>query len=119
MANRIRGVFPFEAGGESYVMQYTANGMCALEDTTGQTATAFLQGLDAAGENLSFRDARLLFWAGLQEHHEGLTLHQAGKIMTALGGIVPAMEMTAQAVQASMPEAKTADGAAGNGKAAS
>lgn len=121
MGNRIKGTFPFSAGGADYVMQFTANGMCALEDVTGTSATAFLKDLEEAGDNLSFKSARLLFWAGLQEHHEGISQNEAGKIITDLGGLVPALELAGKAVQASLPTGSpdkgAAGGAAGNGQA--
>jgi len=114
MGNQIKGKFSFKAKGETFALQYTANAMCELEDATGKSATAFLQRLEnTAKEDLSFSDVRLLFWAGLQEHHAGLTVKDAGDLITGLGGIVAALELVGKAVAASMPAAPKA-GAGGN-----
>ncbi|WP_136441634.1 GTA-gp10 family protein [Pacificoceanicola onchidii] len=105
MSNPIRGKIDFDVDGETYSLQYTANGMCELEDAVGCTAMAFLNKLESAGEaNLSFKDIRLLFWAGLQEHHPNMSVREAGALMTKAGGIAAAMEMTGKAVADSMPK---------------
>ena len=114
MSNKVKGKLDFEVDGTSYALHFTANGMCELEDAAGCNAMAFLSRMEvqAAGD-LSFGDVRLLFWAGLQEHHPDMTVRDAGALMTELGGIAKAMELTGQAVADSMP--KPDDGGKGNG----
>jgi len=105
MTNKVRGKIDFEVDGTSYSLHFTANGMCELEEAAGCNAMAFLKRLEAsAAENLSFGDVRLLFWAGLQEHHPEMSVRDAGALMTAMGGIAKAMELTGQAVADSMPK---------------
>ncbi|MFW2541533.1 GTA-gp10 family protein [Primorskyibacter sp. 2E107] len=114
MSNRIRGRHDFEADGKTWSLHFTANGMCELEDAVGCGVLAFLKRIEAAGEDISFRDVRLLFWAGLQEHHPDIDLRGAGALITALGGIAQAMELTGQAVADSMPKPDApGDGAKG------
>jgi Phage tail tube protein, GTA-gp10 len=105
MSNTVRGKIDFEVGGSSYSLHFTANGMCELEDAAGCSAMAFLKRLEAsAADDLSFGDVRLLFWAGLQEHHPELTVRDAGALMTSVGGIGGAMELAGRAVAESMPK---------------
>jgi hypothetical protein len=118
MTNRIRGKVDFDVDGASYSLHFTANGMCELEAAAGCSAMAFLKRLEAsAGDDLSFGDVRLLFWAGLQEHHPDMTVRDAGALMTDMGGIATAMELTGRAVADSMPKPNEG-GAAAKGKKA-
>lgn len=114
MSNLVTGKIDFEAGGARYALHFTANGMCELEAAAGCTTMAFLRRLDgSAAADLSFTDVRLLFWAGLQEHHPELDVRAAGKVMTALGGLDKAMELVGRAVSASLPGP---DGGGGDGR---
>ncbi|HCO90501.1 MAG TPA: hypothetical protein DIT40_05965 [Alphaproteobacteria bacterium] len=114
MGNQIKGRVDFECGAVTYSLQFTANGLCELESEAGCSAIVFLKKLDAAGEDLNFSDIRLLFWAGLQEHHPDLTLRDAGRVITDLGGLEPAMTLVEQAVTLAFPDAKA--GGSGTGK---
>ena len=105
MTNKVRGKVDFEVDGTSYSLHFTANGMCELEDAAGCNAMAFLKRLESsAADNLSFGDVRLLFWAGLQEHHPEMSVRDAGALITEMGGIATALDLTGQAVADSMPK---------------
>lgn len=105
MTNKIRGKVDFEVGGKVWSLHYTTNGMCELESAAGCGAMQFLQRLETtSAQSLSFGDVRLLFWAGLQEHHPEVTVRDAGALITDLGGIGQAMDLTGQAVADSLPE---------------
>lgn len=114
MSNVIKGKFDFEVEGETYHLQFSVNGMCALESAAGCGAQAFLKRLEQASkdENLSFGDVRLLFCAGLQEHHEGLTAVQAGRLITQMGGIGPAMDLVGRSLAAAQHEQEVKPGKA-------
>jgi hypothetical protein len=118
MGNKVRGQTDFEVGDSTYSLHFTANGMCELEAAAGCSTMAFLKRLDeaAASSDLSIGDVRLLFWAGLKEHHPEITVQQAGSLMQELGGIDKAMALAGEAVAASMPKSEE-DGSAGKGKA--
>ncbi|QBF32144.1 GTA-gp10 family protein [Thalassococcus sp. S3] len=106
MSNKVKGKIDFDVDGETYTLQFTANGFCELEAESGLTPGQFLKRLEDRGdEDLSFKDVRLLFWAGLQEHHEDLTQRDAGRLITDIGGIVVALEKLGEAVNLSMPDA--------------
>ncbi len=117
MTNIIKGKFDFVAAGKTYSLQFTANGMCELEAAANCSTMAFLKRMEANAENdLSFIDVRLLFWAGLQEHHPELTVKDAGRIVQDMGGLAEAMTLAGQAVQSGMPQDESGGNASG-GKA--
>lgn len=116
MGNAKRGEFAFTVNDERYTLQFTLNGFCELEEVTGETTTAFMARLDQKDRaDMSFKDVRRLFWAGLVEHHEGITEREAGRLVTALGGPVDALDFAMKALLAAFPEAKDESaGDAGN-----
>lgn len=119
MGNAVKGIVDITVGEKTYKLQYSANGMCELESVAGCSAMKFLKTLqDNAKEDLSFGDVRLLFWAGLQEHHPQMTVRDAGKLITDMGGIAFAMQKAGEAVGLSMPDPQAAEGGAGKGKGA-
>lgn len=98
----------FEAEDQGYVLVLDANALVAIEDETGL-------GLDEMGEAFekpTMRMLRLLFWAGLQTHHAGVTLTEAGRLMGVVG-IDKAAPLIVRAVQAAFPGAKRKGGAGG------
>lgn len=103
MANNIKGEVALQHEGKTYTMVLDFNALAEFEDATGRNAAEVL----ASPETMGISLARSLFWAGLQRHHPGLTLTEAGDIMQGNMDKLPA------AVQAGTPEP-----AAGNGKAA-
>ena len=115
MTGDIRGIVPIEAGGETYRLQFTVNGMCALEEETGESLLVFFKRMQGSFANGEFRisDVRMLIWAGLQEHHDGLTVKEAGRLVQEAGGPEVVMEHLERAVVAASPDDKKA---AGGGK---
>ena len=120
MGNRELGLVSMQAGDRSFRLQFTINGLCALEDASGLPAPDFMVNLQVSSAGGSFRlsDVRLLLWAGLQEHHPDLSLRDVGEIITDMGGVEVAMRDLEKAVAAAYPDAKKAGskGAAKPGK---
>ncbi|MGK7653149.1 GTA-gp10 family protein [Roseovarius sp. B08] len=112
MANAVKGKVDFTSGDEGYSLQFTTNGMCALEEESGETMMAFIQRLEQNAEtDMSMKDVRILFWAGLQEHHEGITLKEAGRVMTGVeGGFMGAVALYERALQLAFPDAVEGQG---------
>jgi len=77
MANNIRGEVALLHGGKTYTMVLDFNALAEFEDATGKNAADVLD----SPESMNISLARSLFWAGLQRHHPGLTLHEAGDIL--------------------------------------
>ncbi|MGI3164978.1 hypothetical protein [Pseudooceanicola sp. 200-1SW] len=99
-----------KSGGEGWKLAFTTNAMCAYEEETGKDFTSVAEVL-AKAENgrLSMRVLRTILWAGLQEHHEGMTMRQAGNVLDACG-----MNDTGRAIgdalRLAFPEEKAAEG---------
>lgn len=64
-----------EIGGQSVVLKYTVNAMCAVEDACSGA-------LDEVMER-QFTAARLLLWGGMLDACPGMTLAQAGELIGA------------------------------------
>jgi hypothetical protein len=105
MANAIKGQVAFSSGGVDYIMEMSPNAFCELEDITGTDTMSFVKKMEAGlkGDKLAFKDLRVLFWVALLEHHDGVTLKDAGRLMKS-HGLAGSAELVMRAVQSSFPE---------------
>ena len=88
MANKQKGEVKFVAAGQHYVLRFSNNALCELEDATGRGALEVAADLQGAGDDntkIRFKTVRTLFWAGLTDHHPDLTEKDAGNILQDLG----------------------------------
>jgi len=107
MANSARGEVAFRALDRDLVLLLDINALCDVEAQLGVKVHELTQpGLAAI---------RALLWAGLQRHHAGVNLQQAGDVIQELG-MAKAAEIVGQAFMSAFPEA--APGAAHPRKAA-
>lgn len=115
MSNPHRGEVSFDADGTSYTLHFSTNALCELEAELdlGLMQIAALLGKP---DKLTMRHVRLLFWAGLRDRHEGVTLTDAGRIMDAIGPL-EAIGIAARAFQAAFPGAQATGPLDGNRKA--
>jgi hypothetical protein len=97
VANRFKGDVSFDAGGKSYTMRFSANALCELEDATGMGINALLTIL-ADPAKMRLKMVRAVLWAGLQDHHPDVTLHQAGEIITDLS-LTKAMDLAGKSFE--------------------
>lgn len=101
MANKFKGDVSFESGEKTYTMRFSANALCELEDALEMGVNAIATHL-ANPESMRWKMVRVVFWAGLRDHHQEITLHQAGEIITdisptaAMGLISKAFELAFQ-----------------------
>jgi hypothetical protein len=101
LANRFKGEVAFEAGEASYTMRFSANALCELEDALEMGVNTVATQL-ANPESMRLKMVRVVFWAGLRDHHPDITLHQAGEIITdvsltkAMGLVSRAFELAFQ-----------------------
>lgn len=111
MANQIKGQKSVTLDGATYTLEFTPNGFCELEDATGKGTMEFLRDLQLAAEaeTIHFRDVRLLFWAGLQEHHPDMDIKAAGGLMRKMGGLQGAMSELQEAIALAMPDGEGAE----------
>ncbi|HEU4986863.1 MAG TPA: GTA-gp10 family protein [Rhizobiaceae bacterium] len=104
MANRHRGEVSFDAAGKTWTMRLSTNALCELEDALGS-------GVDAIGTSMAdprsakVKTLRLIMWASLTDHHEGVTVRQAGELIDEIG-LDTAMGLVQKAFAAMQPEAK-------------
>lgn len=114
MANAHKGEIAFEAGGKSYTLRFSTNAICELENALDRSIISISQDLVNAEKNpesLRFSTLRAILWAGLREHHPGMTLVEAGDVMTEIGGLSKAVELIAEGFTLAFPEPQ-ANGAA-------
>lgn len=115
----------FEAGGEAYKLSYTINAQCNFEDASGLNFSDVAQIFaDALKGCVAVKVLRVLFWAGLTEFHDKITIKQAGEIMEREDvGVGEVLRLVSEAVQKAYPapkggEDQAASGDEGNGAAA-
>lgn len=86
----------FKAGGKSYVLNMGVNAMCCVEAETERVARgrdpaavgeSALEVVGRVATNARFSDVRLLMWGGLQRHHSGTDLDDAGDIVQAMNKV--------------------------------
>jgi hypothetical protein len=102
MANKQKGEVVFEADGKAYTLTYSINALCELESAFDGTVTDIFA---ATSGKKRFTTLRTVFWAGLTDHHPGLSLVDAGKIMHALG-LNKADAVAGEAFRLAFPERK-------------
>ncbi len=83
MPNHHRGEASFEVDGKQYEVRFSWNAAADFEGEAGKPLSDALAAI--AREELSARFLRSMLWAGLQEHHRGLTPKDAGRLIDKLG----------------------------------
>ena len=83
MSNPHRGEASFEVEGKAYRVRFSWNAAAEYEEAAGKPLSDAL--FDIARERLSARSLRAMLWAGLQEHHQEVTLKEAGRLIDKMG----------------------------------
>lgn len=89
MANANKGEVSIECGGKVYTLSFSVNAMCAVEDHFGGKPIGEIVAAMDGKKTVPMKTVRAMVWAGFQDHHDGMTLKQAGAIMSEVG--IPAM----------------------------
>lgn len=92
----MRGKVTFKAAGQDYVLRFTTNRLCELEEEAGESIMAICAKMEDP-EAVKFTDLRRIFRAGLVGD---FTLAEAGDILDQIGvaqGLVLASEAMAAA----------------------
>lgn len=108
MQNPVRGEVGFTVADQHYVLLFSINALCALEDALDMSVSDIGAKM-TAGMRMSF--LRTVFWAGLIDRRPALTELQAGDILSELGA-AEAGALIAQAFTAAFPKAEAATGVA-------
>jgi len=107
MSNTQTGKIDVVADGKTWSLQFSINGLCVLEADLGASDLTDIMGRMGATPSLTM--LRTMFWAGLAEHHQGITKEEAGRIMQAVG-LQRATEVVSLALMSALG---VANGAAG------
>ena len=83
MSNPHRGEASFEVEGKAYRVRFSWNAAAEYEEAAGKPLSDAL--FDIARERLSARSLRAMLWAGMQEHHQDVTLKEAGRLIDKMG----------------------------------
>ncbi|MEW7009489.1 hypothetical protein [Lentilitoribacter sp. EG35] len=78
MANKEKGEKSFKALGKDWVLVYTTNSLCEMEDKSGKGAPELFN-------DGKITSMRYLLWGALVERHEDITLRECGNIIDELG----------------------------------
>lgn len=105
ISNPLKGEITVNSGDVSYVLRYTANSLCALEDALNKNISEIGVMLNDTSK-LRISTMRTLFWAGLVDHQPQITEKMAGDIMTAVG-IQTALIKVMEAFVAAFPQEKS------------
>ncbi|MDW9877325.1 hypothetical protein GOC31_20850 [Sinorhizobium meliloti] len=84
MANPNRGSVALQVGDRVYTLSYSINALCELEDLLEKPVAEIVKAIQTPAE-LRMSSVRAIIWAGLQDHHEGLTVKEAGQIASEAG----------------------------------
>ena len=125
MANPLKGEIEFEAEGKTYTFRLSVNACCELEGNLGRgfldisnEMNSWSTPVDDKGdpvgemsEQVTERVGRIrlgvlraVVWAGLRQHQPEITIPQAGEIITALGGMLGAIELIRKSFAVAMPQ---------------
>ena len=104
MANPNRGEVALHVGDLEYTLSFSINAVCELEDAMDMPVAKIADSLnDTANVRMSM--IRTVIWAALRDHHEAVTVKEAGKIASD-AGIPVVMEAIGKAFAAAFPEAQ-------------
>lgn len=109
MANPYRGEVSAKLGDATITLKMTANSWCELEDDLGKSSDEIQSEFFAMVKSgrASMKLMRSYFRACLLHSHQGISLEDAGNIMTELG-LLNAAELLGRAIAQSMPAAEEA-----------
>lgn len=112
MADSVTGKIPFVADGVSFTLQFSVNAIVLLEDVLDKAIIHVPRLL------LSHRmgPLRAAFWAGLQEHHPGITLRDAGELIPKIEGDKKVLELVGAAIEAAFPSKSEGGDASGDAR---
>ena len=104
MANSLKGEVELEAAGKSYVLRFSVDAICSLEERLGKGFPVIANEMqDPLTVTLSM--VRHLLHAALHEAQPEMTLIQAGELITQAGGMVKVLGKVSEAIAAAFPEA--------------
>lgn len=102
MSNPHKGEVAFKAGDKEYILSFSANALVELEEHLAIDFNALIEKFKS--QDIKLADMRVVFWQGLLDHQEDLTLDDTKKILKRLRPGEMG-ELIGRAFVASMPPA--------------
>lgn len=82
MANPHKGEVSFKAGEKDYILSFSANALVELEEHLGFELDELIKKF--ADGKIKLAQMRVMFWQGLLDHHDGLSLDDTKAILKTL-----------------------------------
>lgn len=108
MANPHKGAVELNAGDQTYVLRYSIDAICSLEDRLDKGFPAIVAEMSSPS-TMRLSAVREVLLAGLQEHHPEITIKQAGELIITAGGAIVVLGKVNEAFAAAFPEAEASD----------
>lgn len=103
--NPHKGEVELKAGDQVYVLRYSIDAICAIEEKLGKNFLRIVAEMQNPA-TMTVTMMREVLHAGLAERHPELTLKEAGEMLVAAGGVVGAMKKVNEAFGAAFPQAE-------------
>lgn len=103
MGNKNRGEVSFDAGGKTYTLRYSIDAICEMEAELDKGFVAIAGDLSNP-DKISVTLVRAVLWAGLREHHNEVTIKEAGELMVLAGGLTAVMFVISEALTHAFPD---------------
>lgn len=103
MANPNRGEVVLFSGAKEYVLSFSINALCELEDLLGSSVIEIAAQLNDRSA-IQMKTIRAMVWAGLRDKHSECSLTDAGTIITQ-AGVPETLAAIGSAFSAAFPDA--------------
>lgn len=107
MANPHKGEVSFEVEGKQYVLSFSANALCEMEDVLNLGVSEIASRFEQV-DKLRIKTVRAVFWAGLTDKHPDLTIKGAGDLIGKLT-LPKAIELIGEAFTLAFPAPEASD----------
>ncbi len=116
MANPHRGSVALQSGDRAYTLSFSVNALCELEAELDKPVSEIIAEIQNP-KQVRMNSIRALVWAALRDHHEDVSIKDAGLIATDAGMQV-CVEKIGEAFRLAFPGAPKAGGKENPQKAA-
>lgn len=101
-ANQHKGEVELVAGDKTYVLRFSVDAICTLEERLDMGFPAIAQELSDPSK-IRISMVRHLLHASLADAHPEVTLKQAGELIGTAGGMAGVLEKVSEAITAAFP----------------
>lgn len=108
MANPHKGEVELKAGEATYLLRYSIDAICSLEESLDKGFPAIVAEM-ASPATMRLSVVREVLRAGLQEHHPEITVKQAGELIISAGGAISVLGKVNEAFALAFPEVEAGD----------